>query len=129
MEILALYDTALLFGGMVLYSAGLAPLLFSTLPAAEAGRVLRVAFPWYYAFCGIVAALGMLAFLFTDLVSAALMAVVALVAVSARQALMPAINAASDSGARSRFRRLHGLSVALNFGQLALISLVLWRLA
>lgn len=42
---LALIMTALLFGGMVLYSFGFAAFLFSAMPAAAAGPVLRQAFP------------------------------------------------------------------------------------
>jgi hypothetical protein len=42
---LAVLITALLFGGMTLYSFGFAAFLFSALPAATAGSALRRAFP------------------------------------------------------------------------------------
>jgi hypothetical protein len=57
------------------------------------------------------------------------MAGTALVAVLARQLLMPAINSARDSGAKSRFDQLHALSVALNMLQLAAVVWALVRLA
>lgn len=42
--------TALLFGGMTLYSFGFAAFLFTTLPAETAGLALRRAFPFFYLF-------------------------------------------------------------------------------
>ena len=48
---LAVLCTALLFGGMTLYSFGFAAFLFTALPAPTAGAALRKAFPWFYAFC------------------------------------------------------------------------------
>jgi hypothetical protein len=47
---LAVLSTALLFGGMTLYSFGFAAFLFSALPAKTAAETLRRAFPWVYAF-------------------------------------------------------------------------------
>ena len=42
---LAILSTALLFGGMTLYSFGFAAFLFKPLPAPAAGATLRLAFP------------------------------------------------------------------------------------
>lgn len=47
---LAVLSTALLFGGMTLYSLGFAAFLFTALPAKTARGALRRAFPWFYAF-------------------------------------------------------------------------------
>ena len=44
---LAVLSTALLFGGMTLYSFGFAAFLFTALPAKTAGEALRRAFPWF----------------------------------------------------------------------------------
>ena len=49
-EFTALLLVATLFGGMMLYSFGFAPIVFSTLPAKDASRFIRAAFPWYYLF-------------------------------------------------------------------------------
>jgi hypothetical protein len=129
MKIAALLSTALLFGGMTLYSFGFAPMVFSALKADVAGGLLREAFPHYYVFVLVTAAAAAVALLSLDGFSAALMAGTCLVAVFARQLLMPAINTARDSGAKSRFNQLHGLSVALNMVQLVAVVWVLVRLA
>ena len=126
---IAILSTALLFGGMTLYSFGFAAFLFSALPAATAGKALRQAFPWFYGFVIVTASL---AAAFWWLVSAAsavpavLLVAVALTALLARQILMPAINAATDAGQRQRFKWLHGLSVVITLGHIAATG---WLLA
>jgi hypothetical protein len=129
MSIAALLTTALLFGGMTLYSFGFAPLVFSALPADVAGKLLRRAFPHYYVFVFVTAAVACLLLWHRDPLASGLMAATALTAGIARQVLMPAINAARDTGTKSLFNRLHGLSVALNMLQLAAVVAVLVRLA
>jgi Domain of unknown function (DUF4149) len=129
MKIAALLSTALLFGGMTLFSFGFAPIVFSALKADVAGGLLRKAFPHYYLFVLATAAAAAGALSALDGFSAALMVGTCLVALIARQLLMPAINTARDSGAKSRFDRLHGLSVVLNMVQLAAVVWVLVRLA
>ena len=47
---LAVLSTALLFGGMTLYSFGFVVFLFTVLPAKTAKQALRRAFPWFYTF-------------------------------------------------------------------------------
>ena len=47
---LAILMTALLFGGMVLYSFGFAAFLFTALPTDVAGPTIRRAFPMFYIF-------------------------------------------------------------------------------
>jgi hypothetical protein len=128
-SIAALLATSLLFGGMTLYSFGFAPLVFSALPADVAGKLLRRAFPHYYLFVLVTAAAAGLLLWPRDPLASGLMAATALVAIIARQVLMPAINAARDTGAKSRFDRLHGLSVAINMLQLAAVVVVLVRLS
>ena len=128
---LALLACATLFGGMVLYSFGFAAFVFRTLPAAEAGAMLRAAFPYYYAFVIGAGAVAALVLLVTSGLHAALLAAVALSAIYARQVLMPQINAArdaqvaGDTAAARRFNFLHGWSVVLNFLQLGVIGYVL----
>ncbi len=132
-EFVALLLISTLFGGMMLYSFGFAPMVFSTLPAEEAGRFIRAAFPWYYLFVIVIAALGGAILLLSDSRSGALMLAIAAVAVYARQLLMPRINAARDqrsegrADAKGQFARLHGFSVALNFVQLIAAGYVLYR--
>ena len=109
----AILSTALLFGGMTLYSFGFAAFLFSALPTATAGQVLRKAFPWFYAFVIVTAGLSAGLWWFTATLHVAVLAAVALTALMARQILMPAINNATDRGQRQRFKWLHGLSVLI----------------
>lgn len=124
----ALLLSAFLFGGMLLYSFGFAAFLFSHLPADDAGTMLRKAFPVFYLWCIVVSGLAAAIFIFLDNTSAMLMASVALTTVPARQQLMPAINAASDSGNKRRFNLLHGLSVFIGLAQIAVVGYVLTRL-
>ncbi|MEM1300879.1 MAG: DUF4149 domain-containing protein, partial [Pseudomonadota bacterium] len=99
METLALLVTALLFGGMVLYAFGFAAFIFSALPADVAGPTIRRAFPHFYMFVMVTAALAALLVGMADPASGFLLGLVALSTLPTRQILMPAINAATDAGA------------------------------
>ena len=123
----ALLFTAMLFGGMTLFSGGFAGVLFRTLPAAEAGRVLRAAFPRFYLFV-IVAAMLAAALLWpADPLGSAALAVIALTTVPTRQLLMPAINRATDTGETRRFGILHGVSVVITVAHIIVAGWVLTR--
>jgi len=124
----AVLSTALLFGGMTLYSFGFAAFLFSALPAKTAGEVLRRAFPWFYGFVIATAALAALLWWPQNAVYALVMAAVAITTVPARQWLMPAINRATDAGLRQRFKWLHGLSVLVTVGHIAATGWLLAKL-
>jgi Domain of unknown function (DUF4149) len=123
---LAILSTALLFGGMTLYSFGFAAFLFSALPAATAGQVLRKAFPLFYGFVIATASLAALFWWPIAKVPAAALISVMVTALIARQCLMPAINKATDQGQRQRFKWLHGLSVLITLGHIAAAG---WLLA
>ncbi len=129
MSTLGLLATALLFGGMILYSFGFAAFIFSALPADLAGRTLRRAFPHFYLFVMITAAVAALVLVGRDGTAALLLAVIAVSTWPTRQFLMPAINAATDAGANSRFKLLHGLSVAITLTHIGIAGLVLARFA
>jgi hypothetical protein len=132
-EFAALLLVATLFGGMMLYSFGFAPMVFSTLPPPDAGRFIRAAFPWYYLFVIATAGVGGLVLLPSNSRSAVLVLAIAAIGVYARQVLMPQINAARDQqlqgdiSAKQRFGRLHGFSVVLNLVQLFAAGYVLYR--
>ena len=129
MDSFALLVTALLFGGMTLYSFGFAAFVFSALPAETAGPLIRRAFPHFYLFvmgCSLAAALVMIP---QDRLAAGVMAAIALSTLYARQSLMPAINAATDRGQSTRFKWLHGLSVAITLAHIIAAAAVLVRLA
>jgi hypothetical protein len=126
---LAVLTSALLFGGMTLYSFAFAAFLFTALPAKTAGETLRRAFPWFYTFVIATSAAAALLWWSRDAVFAAVMAAIAVTTVPVRQILMPAINRATDAGLRQRFKWLHGLSVVVTIAHIAATGWLLSKLA
>ena len=126
-QVTGLLITSLLFGGMVLYSFGFAAFLFSALPSPIAGATLRRAFPHFYLFVLITALLAAALTWPEDKMSASFLMIIALTTIPTRQSLMPAINRATDTGAKSRFRLLHSVSVLISLGHIALAAVVLAR--
>lgn len=129
MALLGLWCVALLFGGMVLYSFGLAPFLFSALPMPQARTTLRRAFPHFYLFVLLTSAAAAGLVCARDSDAALALAAITVSTVPARQVLMPAINAATDAGATQRFKMLHTASVLITLGHIALAGWVLSRFA
>lgn len=123
----ALLATALLFGGMILYSFGFAAFLFTALPADVAGPTIRRAFPHFYLFVIGAAAVSAGLVYGTDPLAAQLLLAIAATTLPTRQLLMPAINRATDAGDRARFRLLHGLSVVITLAHIAAAGFVLSR--
>jgi len=127
----SLLVTAWLFGGMLLFAAGFAAFLFKVMPVAEARMLIRKAFPPFYLFvigAAVMAALlQMLAGGHPQAV--AILLLIGLTTVPARQGLMPAINRATDCGNRKRFALLHGLSVLITLAHIAGAGTVLIWLA
>ena len=131
--LVALFATALMLGGMAYFAAGVAPLVFTRLPATHSGPFIRQVFPVYYLWVLGSAALAGAALLLVRPFDALAMFLVAGAAGWLRQWLMPAINAASDAAqagdaaARLRFARGHRLSVAVNLAQMLAGAVVLAR--
>ncbi|MEL6316577.1 MAG: DUF4149 domain-containing protein [Pseudomonadota bacterium] len=127
METAALLATALLFGGMTLFSFGFAPFVFSALPPETAGPTIRRAFPRFHLFVALSATLAAALSAPFDALSAGLLAGVALTTLPNRQLLTPAINAATDAGDQRRFHLLHGLSVAITLAHIVAAGAALAR--
>jgi hypothetical protein len=126
-EALGLLASALLFGGMTLFAFGFAAILFTSLPAEQARRVIRHAFPPFYLWV-IVSATAAAGLLWPyDGWSAALLMAIALSTIPTRQILMPRINAASDAGNQRAFKWLHGLSVLITLIHIVASAAVLIR--
>ncbi len=123
----ALLVTALLFGGAVLYSFGFAAFLFAVLPAASAGPVIRRAFPLFYLFVIGTAGLAAALLYAADPVAGGLMLVIAATTLPTRQLLMPAINRATDTGAKAQFKLYHGISVVITLAHIGIAGFVLSR--
>jgi len=128
-KVATLLLVAFLFGGMFLFSAGFAALLFKYLPPKDARILIRNAFPPFYLFVIFSSGVASLLSSQTDLFSAGCMAFVMMTAVAARQLLMPAINRATDTGFRKRFAWLHGFSVVLTLIHIVVAGIVLVHIA
>ena len=124
----AILAVGLLFGGMTLFSAGFAAILFVSLPVDDARRVIRRAFPPFYVWVVLTSAVAGILLWSIDRFSAWLMLAVAISTIPNRQILMPAINAASDAGDKGGFARLHGLSVVITLIHILASAVVLVRL-
>jgi hypothetical protein len=124
---LALLTTALLFGGMVLYSFGFAAFLFTALPPDMAGPTIRRAFPHFYLFVLGTAAIAAGLIWAFDPLAGLLLGVIAVTTFPTRQILMPAINRATDTGQKLRFKWLHGLSVVITLAHIAMAGYVIAR--
>ncbi|WP_291912289.1 DUF4149 domain-containing protein [Limnohabitans sp.] len=124
-DIIFILTVALLFGGMVLYSFGFAAFVFSALPADVAGPLLRKAFPHFYAFVAVTALVAAGLAGPDNELAASLMLMIALTTVLTRQLLMPAINRATDTQARARFKVLHSFSVLMTLSHIAAAGFVL----
>ncbi len=128
MSLAALVTFALVcatLGGMLFFAGGVAPLVFRSLPVAEAGRFLRRLFPVYYLVFGVVTALAAVLAVASGLHrEGLLLGLVAAGFAVARQGLMPRINAlrdratAGDAAAQASFDSMHRTSVWLNGFQL-----------
>ena len=115
---------AMLLGAMLFFAAVVAPVVFTGLEAASAGRLIRRMFPWYYLVVLVLAGVAALLLVSAAPINGAIMALVAAGAVLSRQVLMPRINhlrdaqLAGDADAGPRFDRLHRLSVWINSAQI-----------
>lgn len=129
---IALYATAILLGTMLFFSFALTPVIFAKLEPEQASRTVRALFPVYYLviiICGAVGALTLA--LDQHPVPSSLLAVVAGFAVLTRQFVIPRLDAlraaktAGDAVAVRQFKRLHGLSMAVNLAQIVAVLVVL----
>lgn len=135
LETLALFATALLFGAMAFFAAGVAPIVFRVLDAEAGGRFIRALFPIYYLWLLATSAAAAIALMPLSAVDAGMMAVLAGLTFWLRQSLMPRINLlsdaakAGDAAAKREFDRAHRLSVVLNLLQMIVAAVVLARFA
>ncbi len=129
MQTAGLLAAALLFGGVTLFSFGFAAFLLKVLPADMARATIRRAFPHFYLFVIVTAAAAAALLAGADHVAALGLAAIAATTVPTRQILMPAINRATDAGAKPRFKALHGLSVVITLAHIAAAGWAIVRLA
>lgn len=129
---IALYATAILLGAMLFFSFVVTPVAFKALEGEHISKYLRALFPLYYLviiICGAVGALTLA--LNAHPVPGALLAVVAGFALLMRQFMLPRLDAlragraAGEAVATRKFKRLHGLSMAVNLLQIVAVLAVL----
>lgn len=129
----SLFLTALTLGGMVFFTAVMAPVVFRALPREDAAALMRAAFPVYYRVMMIAMLLAALLIYYR--IEAVWLAGVAVVFIACDIGIRPRLDplrearAAGDEAAGTAFARLHRLSVILNFIQLAVVLIVFFRLA
>ncbi len=134
-HILGLAALCCLVGGMVFFGIIMAPLVFTRLDMATAGRFIRATFPRYYLYVLISSAVAALALWATDGWSAAGLSVIAVSTIWLREGLMRRINRlrdaelAGDATAGAAFARAHRLSVLINQAQLLAALAVVVRVA
>lgn len=129
---IALYATASLLGAMLFFSVVVTPVAFKALDGEHISTYLRALFPLYYLVIVICGAIGAIALALIETpVSAALLALVAAVALLMRQAVLPRLDglragrAAGEPVATRQFKRLHGLSMAVNLAQIMAVAAAL----
>lgn len=121
----------LLVGGMLFFPSVVAPVVFASLPEAQAGAFLRAMFPRYYVFMIILSLAAAVMFQLSQgavvSVEAVLCLIVSVSTFWVRQRLLPRINTARDAQlagdvkASEAFDRGHKLSVVINIVQLVLL--------
>lgn len=121
LTLLLLASIGVLIGSIVFLSFVLAPLIFQTLDATAASRLLRALFPRYYRLGLLCCATGLgtavlLATLHPTAAAAGCAVLLAGMTISTGYSLqlVPRINTARDSGENSLFKTLHLRSVILN---------------
>lgn len=125
---------ALLLGGMAVFTAFFARLVFARLPEDMARSFIQAVFPSYYMLMAVFAAVAAAALAVRRPWDGLALAVVAAGFLIARFWLMPlaqrlhAAREAGEPGAAERFARVHGQSALLNLLQMAAALVVLVRL-
>ncbi|PPR66158.1 MAG: hypothetical protein CFH08_00168 [Alphaproteobacteria bacterium MarineAlpha3_Bin7] len=125
---------SIILGTMIFFSFVMAPLIFTKLEVEIAGKFIRVVFPWYYLFLGILSLFSLIAMAFANRMDTIFMILFFLGVVVSRQIIMPKINiyrdqsANNDRKAESMFNLLHRSSVGINFAQIVICLIVISRL-
>ena len=119
--------TGTLLGIMLFFAAAVAPTVFRTLPAEQAGSYLRGIFPVYYTW-GIILALAISFIAYhTNITVFVISSVITVFFIYSRQGLLPRINLArearlaGDPDGEATFKRLHLLSVLINLANMLLL--------
>ena len=131
-EAFGIFLTALMMGGMVFFAFVLTAIAFTRMSEAGGAEVIRTTFPYYYRVMAVlsVGASLMVTGSTEAIVLAANGITFALVLIFLRPRVVRAREArdAGDAAAAATFQRLHRASVAINLSQLAIVTVIFFRI-
>jgi len=114
----------LLLGGLIFFSALVAPSVFTSLDEKNARVFLRSIFPKLYLFAGIFSLFISLILFFINNFLSFIYFIITIGYFYSRQFLMIKINEASDQKNQKEFRKLHRFSVLIFIVQILLMLLI-----
>ena len=114
----------LLLGGLIFFSALVAPSVFSSLDEKNARVFLRSIFPKLYLFAGIFSLFISLILFFINNFLSFIYFIITIGYFYSRQFLMIKINEASDQKNQKEFKKLHRFSVLIFIVQILLMLLI-----
>ena len=114
----------LLLGGLIFFSALVAPSVFTSLDEKNARVFLRGIFPKLYLFAGIFSLLISLILFFINNFLSFIYFIITIGYFYSRQFLMLKINEASDQKNQKEFKKLHRFSVLIFIVQILLMILI-----
>ena len=125
MDFVAVLAISSLFGGMLLFSVGFGALSFKLLEDKVARRFIRETFPYFYLWVLVNSLTAALVCYFVNKNGFILLMIIFLTTIPNYRILMPAINDASDSSNKKKFRNLHGFSVLITLSHIILSAFCL----
>ena len=114
----------LLLGGLIFFSALVAPSVFTSLDEKNARVFLRAIFPKLYLFAGIFSLFITLILFFINNFLSFIYFIITIGYFYSRQFLMIKINEASDQKNQKEFKKLHRFSVLIFIVQILLMLLI-----
>ena len=114
----------LLLGGLIFFSALVAPSVFTSLDEKNARVFLRSIFPKLYLFAGIFSLIISLILYFINNFLSFIFFIITIGYFYSRQFLMIKINEASDQKNQKEFKKLHRFSVLIFIVQILLMLLI-----
>ena len=114
----------LLLGGLIFFSALVAPSVFTSLDEKNARVFLRSIFPKLYLFAGIFSLFISLILFFINNFLSFIFFIITIGYFYSRQFLMIKINEASDQKNQKEFKKLHRFSVLIFIVQILLMLLI-----
>ena len=124
---ISIYLTNIILGIMLFFSFVVAPVTFTALNEENARKFIRKIFPYYYTVNLAISVLVLILFIFLKIFSLDfyLILSVAILFAASNFLLMPLINKYRDENQDKMFKKLHFISVVINFVQMILLVIIL----